>query len=72
MKLGLKGCATFIDVANPTTLSKQPNAIEHPIPDYNWEEQTRGNTIVGRYTSGSIQTYNSKGQPADSKADQDD
>jgi hypothetical protein len=63
---------TCINMASPATLSKRPNAIEYAIPDYNWEEQNRENTIVGRYTSGSIQTYNSKGQPADSKADQDD
>lgn len=59
-------------MATPATLSKHPISIEHPIPDYNWEEQSRENVIVGRYTSGSIRTYNSKGQPADSKADQDD
>lgn len=56
----------------PASLSKQAIAIPEDIPAYDWLEQSRGTTIVGRYTSGSIRTYNSKGQPADSRADQDD
>jgi hypothetical protein len=62
----------FFKMATPFTLSKPASAIAEAIPEYDWKNQSRGSIIVGRYTSGSIQTYNSKGQPSDSKADQDD
>ncbi len=62
----------LLKMATPFTLAKPASAIAETIPEYDWKNQSRGSIIVGRYTSGSIQTYNSKGQPSDSKADQDD
>ena len=59
-------------MASPAALAQSAPPLSEQIPEYNWNDQSRGLTIVGSYTSGSIQTYNQKGQPADSKADQDD
>jgi hypothetical protein len=59
-------------MATPLTLSKPQAGLPEPAAAYSWQTQTRPGTVVGKYTSGSIQTYNSKGQPADSKSDQDD
>ena len=59
-------------MASPATLSR---AFEGTIPEptsYDWGTQTRDYNISGKYTGGSIRTFNSKGEPADSKADQDD
>ncbi len=58
---------------SPVTLSQTPNAEAIELPEYDWQTQSRSSTlIVGRYTSGSIQTFDHKGMPKDSKSDQND
>lgn len=58
----------------PTDLAIAPrtNEIEVPVYDYNkqsrWDEPLK----MGKYTSASLQTFDSKGQPKDSQADNND
>jgi hypothetical protein len=61
------------NTTSPTTLAQAPSAESVELPDYDWQTQSRGSAlIVGRYTSGSIQTFDHKGNPKDSKSDQND
>ena len=58
---------------SPITLSQTPAAEAIDLPEYDWQSQSRSSTlIVGRYTSGSLQTFDHKGMPKDSKSDQND
>ena len=58
---------------SPVELSDSPSTTEFPLPAYDWNKQTRHDTIVaGKYTSASIQTFDSKGQPKDSQSDNND
>jgi hypothetical protein len=57
----------------PTKLSESPSTMEFKLPAYDWKKQTRHDTIVaGKYTSASLQTFDSKGQPKDSQSDNND
>jgi hypothetical protein len=59
----------------PSDLSRPPSTIKLDIPKYNWKEQKRfSNTkiVAGHYTSNSIQTFGSNGQPKDAKGDSND
>jgi len=58
---------------NPATLSDEPSTTAFDLPAYDWDKQTRHDTIVaGKYTFNSQQTFDSKGQPKDSRADNND
>jgi hypothetical protein len=57
----------------PTKLSESTSTMEFKLPAYDWKKQTRHDTIVaGKYTSASLQTFDSKGQPKDSQSDNND
>lgn len=56
----------------PLQLSIKPNVMHVVAPDYDFEEQTRGVLMAGKYTARSIQTYNSQGKPNDSQSDSND
>ena len=61
------------NTTSPMTLAQAPSAEAVELPDYDWQTQSRGSTLIaGKYTSGSIQTFDSKGNPKDSKSDQND
>lgn len=58
---------------SPVTLSEKPSTTEIPMPDYNWDTQTRHDTIVaGKHTSNSVQTFDAWGKPKDSQSDDND
>lgn len=57
---------------SPIKLSESPSTSDFPLPAYDWNKQTRHDTIVASYTSNSLQTFNSKGQPSDAKSDNND
>ena len=58
---------------SPVDLSESPSALSFHLPAYDWNSQTRHPTIIaGRYTSSSLQTFDSKGQPKDSQSDSND
>jgi hypothetical protein len=58
---------------SPVELSESASTTEFPLPAYDWNKQTRHDTIVaGKYTSNSLQTFDSKGQPKDSQSDNND
>ena len=58
---------------NPLTLSDEPSTTEFHLPTYDWNKQTRHDTIVaGKSTLNSIQTFDSKGHPKDSQNDNND
>ena len=57
----------------PATLSDAPSTAEFPLPAYDWNKQTRHDTIVaGNYTGNSIQTFDYQGKPNDAKSDNND
>ena len=57
----------------PATLSDAPSTGEFPLPAYDWNKQTRHDTIVaGRFTGGSIQTFDCNGKPKDTQGDNND
>ena len=58
---------------SPVELSESPSTSEFPLPAYDWNKQTRHDTIVaGKWTANSIQTFDHKGQPNDSQQDNND
>lgn len=58
---------------SPTDLSENPSTAEFPLPAYDWNKQTRHDTIVaGKFTQNSIQTFDYKGQPKDAQNDNND
>ncbi len=60
-------------MTTPTTLSEQPSTSEFHLPAYDWNKQTRHDTITaGKHTFNSIQTFDGKGQPKDSQNDSND
>jgi len=57
----------------PLTLSDEPSTAEFHLPAYDWNKQTRHDTIVaGKYTTNSTQTFDMRGRPHDSKSDNND
>ena len=58
---------------SPSDLSK-PLAGDKgdKVPSYDWETQERYDIVAGSYTANSIQTFNSKGEPSDSRSDRND
>jgi hypothetical protein len=58
---------------SPIELSESPSTAEFPLPAYDWNKQTRHDTIVaGKYTFNSLQTFDHKGMPKDSQGDNND
>jgi len=58
---------------NPLTISEEPSTTNFHLPAYDWNKQTRHDTIVaGKFTASSIQTYDHRGQPKDSQNDNND
>lgn len=60
---------------SPATLSRSPASQSIEVPEYDWSKQVRFSdeqVIAGSYTSNSTQTFDSKGQPKDSKSDHTD
>jgi hypothetical protein len=58
---------------SPIELSESASTTEFPFPAYDWNKQTRHDTIIaGRYTVNSIQTFDNKGLPKDAKSDNND
>ena len=56
----------------PSRISVVPNVLSIVVPEYNFENQSRGTLIASKYTAASLQTFDSKGQPKDSKSDNND
>jgi len=58
----------------PASLSREPSKSEFHLPAYDWNKQSRNITknAGSRFTVGSQQTFNSSGQPCDSKNDSND
>ncbi len=57
----------------PADLSQTPSTTEFHLPAYDWNKQTRHDTIIaGSYTSNSVQTFDYHGKPNDSKNDNND
>lgn len=57
----------------PTDLSESPSTTSFHLPAYDWKKQTRHDTIVaGKFTANSIQTFDYKGTPNDSRSDNND
>lgn len=57
----------------PADLSQAPSTTEFHLPAYDWNKQTRHDTIItGSYSTNSVQTFNHKGQPNDSRSDNND
>lgn len=58
---------------SPSTLCENPSTTEFQLPAYDWNKQTRHDTIVaGRATYNSVQTFDSSGKPTDAKSDDND
>jgi hypothetical protein len=58
---------------SPVELSESPSTTEFPLPAYDWNKQTRHDTIAaGKYTFNSLQTFDNKGAPKDSQNDNND
>jgi len=57
----------------PATLAQHPSLHEFPLPAYDWNKQTRHDTIVaGKQTVNSVQTFDSYGKPRDAQNDNND
>lgn len=58
----------------PSQLSAKPNIISIVVPNYDFEGQNRwdGTLMAGRYTTSSLQTFDSHGRPKDSQSDKND
>ncbi|MHB8310475.1 MAG: hypothetical protein ACYDCY_08695 [Metallibacterium sp.] len=56
----------------PSQISKKPKVMPLIVSDYNFETQARGMMMAGNYTSSSVQTFDVKGKPTDSKSDHND
>lgn len=58
---------------SPLTLASPPSTFAETAPEYRWGEQRRyGDIVAGRFTTQSQQTFDSKGQPKDANADNND
>lgn len=61
------------DMQSPLTLSDNPSTTEFRLPAYDWNKQTRHDTIVaGKHTASSVQTFDPYGKPRDSTSDNND
>jgi hypothetical protein len=56
----------------PSQLGSKPNVKRIALPDYDFDRQGRGSTLDMAHTFNSIQTFDSKGHPHDSKNDNTD
>ena len=58
----------------PSQIAVKPNVMSIMVPAYDFEGQNRwdGTLMAGSYTSGSIQTFDSSGNPTDSQSDSND
>jgi|GEM_PF-1628137 len=62
-------------LVKPSQLSQIPAVVNFEVPDYSFEGQHRWNEtllMAGKYTGSSIQTFDSKGKPNDSRSDNND
>ena len=58
---------------NPINLSDKPSTHKVDMPDYDWNKQTRHDTIeAGKHTMNSVQTFDNKGRPVDTRHDNSD
>lgn len=58
---------------SPSTLCENPSTTEFQLPAYDWNKQTRHDTIVaGSFSGNSMQTFDYSGKPTDSKSDNND
>lgn len=58
----------------PTDLARSVRGAPMSMPSpYDWNRQQRNDTVyAGKYTNESMQTFDNKGQPKDSKGDSND
>lgn len=56
----------------PSQISKKPKVMPLIVLDYNFETQERGPYMAGSHTASSIQTYDGRGKPSDSRNDNND
>jgi hypothetical protein len=56
----------------PTQLSMKPKVMSINVQDYDFEKQNRGPLMAGSLTSSSLQTFDNKGKPKDSRSDKND
>jgi hypothetical protein len=57
----------------PSTLSEKPSTAAISLSPYDWDKQTRIDTVTaGKFTSNSVQTFNSQGKPYDATSDSND
>jgi hypothetical protein len=57
----------------PSTLSEKPSTAAIFLSPYDWDKQTRFDTVTaGRTTSNTVQTFDSAGKPRDSTSDNND
>jgi hypothetical protein len=60
----------------PSMLARKPVVKHVDVPAYDWESQQRWGTnsplYAGKYTSASVQTFDNKGRPNDSRSDNND
>lgn len=59
----------------PSLIAERCVAVELPVPEYDWLRQQRWDgtgPVAGKYSGNSVQTFNSKGQPNDSRSDNND
>ena len=58
----------------PSNLARKPITLSFLAPEYDFDSQRRWDEplLAGRYTSGSIQTFDFHGKPKDSQSDYND
>jgi hypothetical protein len=57
----------------PMDISKKISSKDNKAPSYNWDKQTRFETLsAGFYTHNSKQTFDNFGNAVDSRGDNDD
>ena len=58
----------------PSILSRPVPSIQADVPSYNWTEQRlqQDSPLAGKFTWNTMQTFDSKGLPNDSKGDNND
>lgn len=61
-------------MVTPSQISVKPNVMPIIVPEYDFEGQNRwgGTLMSGDFTHGSVQTFNSDGQPVDNNSDSND
>ena len=58
---------------SPLELSEKPATEDILVSPYDWQNQTRFSTLMaGKYTSGSVQTFDGQGKPKDNASDHND